>query len=144
MYKDGGLFSVTSRILIVDMLKGTIPVSLITGLVVLHAEEYVARAHRSAGIADRTAVQGQADFARSVHCPHLPAAEQGGSPAHARRTSKADVASAQLGFLKAFSDRPESFSFGLSPLQTTLMQLKLREVIIVPRCVSINHVACPH
>lgn len=39
MYKDGGLFSVTSRILIVDMLKKTIPVHLITGLVVLHAEE---------------------------------------------------------------------------------------------------------
>lgn len=41
MYKDGGLFSVTSRILIVDMLKKTIPVHLITGLVVLHAEEQV-------------------------------------------------------------------------------------------------------
>jgi DNA excision repair protein ERCC-4 len=39
MYKDGGLFSVTSRILIVDMLKKTIPVHLITGLVVMHAEE---------------------------------------------------------------------------------------------------------
>lgn len=39
MYKDGGIFSVTSRILIVDMLKGRIPVELITGLVVLHAEE---------------------------------------------------------------------------------------------------------
>jgi DNA excision repair protein ERCC-4 len=40
----------------------------------------------------------------------------------------------KIGFLKAFSDRPEAFTFGLSPLQTTLVQLKLRDVIIVPRC----------
>ncbi|BGO95154.1 hypothetical protein NBRC10512_001881 [Rhodotorula toruloides] len=96
MYKDGGLFSVTSRILIVDMLKGTIPVSLITGLVVLHAEE--------------VKPTSQEAFIVRIY----------------RQQNK-------LGFLKAFSDRPESFSFGLSPLQTTLMQLKLREVIIVPR-----------
>ena len=41
MYKDGGLFSVTSRILTVDMLKKNIPTALITGMVVLHAEECV-------------------------------------------------------------------------------------------------------
>lgn len=39
----------------------------------------------------------------------------------------------KIGFLKAFSDRPEAFTFGISPLQTTLVQLKLREVIILPR-----------
>lgn len=39
----------------------------------------------------------------------------------------------QTGFLKAFSDQPEAFTFGLSPLQTTLMQLKIREVMIYPR-----------
>lgn len=39
MYKQGGLFSVTSQILIYDMLKNTIPVDLITGLIVLHAEK---------------------------------------------------------------------------------------------------------
>lgn len=38
MYKDGGLFSVSSTILITDMLKGSVPVDLITGLVVMHAE----------------------------------------------------------------------------------------------------------
>jgi len=42
---------------------------------------------------------------------------------------------AQIGFLKAFSDRPETFSVGFAPLQTTLVQLKLREVLILPRCV---------
>jgi DNA excision repair protein ERCC-4 len=38
MYKQGGLFSVTSRILVVDMLTKRIPVDLITGIIVLHAE----------------------------------------------------------------------------------------------------------
>lgn len=38
MYKQGGVFSVTSRILVVDMLTDKIPVELVTGIVVLHAE----------------------------------------------------------------------------------------------------------
>jgi DNA excision repair protein ERCC-4 len=38
LYKSGGLLSVTSRILVVDMLTQKIPVDLITGIVVLHAE----------------------------------------------------------------------------------------------------------
>ncbi|KAF8999609.1 hypothetical protein BDQ17DRAFT_1499549 [Cyathus striatus] len=39
LYKAGGLISVTSRILVVDMLQGDIPVHLITGLMILHAEK---------------------------------------------------------------------------------------------------------
>ncbi|KAJ6562354.1 hypothetical protein B0H19DRAFT_1144218 [Mycena capillaripes] len=38
MYKQGGLFSVTSRILVVDMLQGDIPTDRIAGMLVLHAE----------------------------------------------------------------------------------------------------------
>lgn len=41
LYKEGGLVSVTSRILVVDMLNGTIPVHLISGMVILHAEQWV-------------------------------------------------------------------------------------------------------
>ncbi|KAF9441286.1 hypothetical protein P691DRAFT_684433 [Macrolepiota fuliginosa MF-IS2] len=39
LYKQGGLVSVTSRILVVDMLQGDIPVNLITGMLILHAEK---------------------------------------------------------------------------------------------------------
>ncbi|KDQ09302.1 hypothetical protein BOTBODRAFT_164970 [Botryobasidium botryosum FD-172 SS1] len=39
LYRKGGLLSVTSRILIVDMLQRDLPVELITGLLVLHAEK---------------------------------------------------------------------------------------------------------
>ncbi|KAG6333461.1 hypothetical protein ID866_5631 [Astraeus odoratus] len=44
LYKKGGLFSVTSRILVVDMLQSDIPTELITGIVVLHAERVTALA----------------------------------------------------------------------------------------------------
>ncbi|KAE8226227.1 hypothetical protein CF319_g1147 [Tilletia indica] len=39
LYLSGGLLSVTSRILVVDMLNKRIPTHLITGIVVLHAEK---------------------------------------------------------------------------------------------------------
>ena len=38
LYKNGGLMSVTSRILVVDMLQSDIPTELITGIIVVHAE----------------------------------------------------------------------------------------------------------
>jgi DNA excision repair protein ERCC-4 len=38
LYKKGGLISITSRILVVDMLQKDIPIEHITGIVVLHAE----------------------------------------------------------------------------------------------------------
>ncbi|PPQ68865.1 hypothetical protein CVT24_007674, partial [Panaeolus cyanescens] len=42
LYKQGGIVSVTSRILVVDMLQSDIPIELITGLLVLHAEKVTA------------------------------------------------------------------------------------------------------
>ncbi|KAG2072910.1 hypothetical protein BDR04DRAFT_1073253 [Suillus decipiens] len=42
LYKNGGLISVTSRILIVDMLQSDIPTELITGIIILHAEKITA------------------------------------------------------------------------------------------------------
>ena len=38
LYKNGGLMSVTSRILVVDMLQSDMPTELITGIIVVHAE----------------------------------------------------------------------------------------------------------
>ncbi|KIM47303.1 hypothetical protein M413DRAFT_440752 [Hebeloma cylindrosporum] len=39
LYKQGGIISVTSRILVVDMLQSDIPTELITGMLILHAEK---------------------------------------------------------------------------------------------------------
>ncbi|KAI9572539.1 hypothetical protein HD554DRAFT_2202904 [Boletus coccyginus] len=44
LYKKGGLISVTSRILVVDMLQSDIPTELIAGIIVLHAERVTALA----------------------------------------------------------------------------------------------------
>ncbi|KAL0961548.1 hypothetical protein HGRIS_006487 [Hohenbuehelia grisea] len=44
IYKQGGLISVTSRILVVDILQSDIPTHLITGLLILHAEKVTALA----------------------------------------------------------------------------------------------------
>lgn len=44
LYARGGVFSITSQILIVDFLSGVLEPSVVTGLVVLHAEKIVATA----------------------------------------------------------------------------------------------------
>jgi len=38
LYRRGGIFSVTSQIIIVDMLQSTLPTGMITGIIILHAE----------------------------------------------------------------------------------------------------------
>lgn len=42
LYRRGGLFSITSRILIVDLLSGLLDPSTVTGVVVLHADKVIA------------------------------------------------------------------------------------------------------
>nr|WJN24989.1 single-stranded DNA endonuclease [Pseudozyma flocculosa] len=96
MYLSGGIMSVTSRILVVDMLSKRIPTGLVTGLVVLHAEKV-------------TPTSVEAFIARIY-----------------RQENKE-------GFLKAFSDNPEHFTMGISPLQTVLSQLRIRKVELWPR-----------
>ncbi|TIA90908.1 hypothetical protein E3P89_02156 [Wallemia ichthyophaga] len=96
LYKEGGLVSVTSRILVVDMLNGTIPVHLISGMVILHAEQVTPTSLET--------------FITRIY----------------RKYNKE-------GFLKAFSDNPELFASGVSPLQTVLRSLGLRKVWIWPR-----------
>lgn len=96
LYLSGGIMSVTSRILVVDMLSKRIPTGLVTGLVVLHAEKV-------------TPTSVEAFIARIY-----------------RQENKE-------GFLKAFSDNPEHFTMGISPLQTVLSQLRIRKVELWPR-----------
>ncbi|WWC68974.1 uncharacterized protein I206_102910 [Kwoniella pini CBS 10737] len=96
MYRHGGLFSVTSKILVNDFLKGTIPAKLITGLVILHAE--------------RVSHGSQEEFAVRLY----------------RREN-------QSGFCKAFSDEPEMFAHGISPMKDMLVNLNMNSVMIWPR-----------
>ncbi|KAI9887918.1 MAG: hypothetical protein M1823_000307 [Watsoniomyces obsoletus] len=96
MYSRGGVFSITSRILIVDLLSNLLKPETITGLVVLHADRVVA-----------TSLEA---FILRIY----------------RQRNKD-------GFLKAFSDNPEPFMSGFSPLATMVRNLFLRKTSLWPR-----------
>jgi DNA excision repair protein ERCC-4 len=96
MYSHGGIFSVTSRILVVDLLTNLLDPETITGLIVLHGDRIVA-----------TSLEA---FILRIY----------------RQRNK-------VGFLKAFSDNPEPFTTGFSPLATMMRNLFLRKASIWPR-----------
>ncbi|KAF4984301.1 hypothetical protein FZEAL_513 [Fusarium zealandicum] len=96
MYARGGIFSITSRILVVDLLTSLLNPESITGLVVLHADRVIA-----------TSLEA---FILRVY----------------RQKNK-------IGFLKAFSDNPDPFTTGFSPLATMMRNLFLRKASLWPR-----------
>jgi DNA excision repair protein ERCC-4 len=96
MYAAGGIFSITSRILVVDMLTGLLNPETITGMVVLHADRVIA-----------TSLEA---FILRIY----------------RQKNK-------VGFLKAFSDNPDPFTTGFSPLATMMRNLFLRKASLWPR-----------
>jgi DNA excision repair protein ERCC-4 len=96
MYAGGGIFSITSRILVVDLLTSLLHPESITGIVLLHADRVVA-----------TSLEA---FILRVY----------------RQKNKS-------GFLKAFSDNPDPFAIGFSPLSTMMRNLFLRKASLWPR-----------
>ncbi|KUI73170.1 DNA repair protein rad16 [Cytospora mali] len=96
MYASGGIFSITSRILVVDLLTGLLNVEKITGMIMLHADRVVA-----------TSLEA---FVLRIY----------------RQKNKA-------GFLKAFSDNPDPFTTGFSPLANMMRNLFLRKASLWPR-----------
>lgn len=96
MYARGGTFSITSRILVVDLLTNLLAPETITGLVVLHADKIVA-----------TSLEA---FILRIY----------------RQKNK-------VGFLKAFSDNPDPFTVGFSPLASMMRNMFLRKASLWPR-----------
>jgi DNA excision repair protein ERCC-4 len=96
MYAQGGIYSITSQILVVDLLTTLINPETITGIIVLHAEKVIA-----------TSLEA---FILRVY----------------RQKNK-------VGFLKAFSDNPDPFTIGFSPLATMMRNLFLRKTSLWPR-----------
>ncbi|CAO1598880.1 DNA repair protein RAD16 [Xanthoria calcicola] len=96
MYSQGGIFSITSRILVVDLLSKLLNPETVTGLVVLHSERIIATSTEA--------------FIIRIY----------------RQLNK-------LGFLKAFSDNPEPFTTGFSPLASMMRNLFLRIPSLWPR-----------
>jgi DNA excision repair protein ERCC-4 len=102
LYASGGIFSITSRILVVDLLTFPNLAESITGIVVMHAEKVIA-----------TSVEA---FILRIF----------------RQKN-------QNGFIKAFSDIPEPFTTGFSPLTNMLKNLFLRTPLLWPRLSSHFH-----
>ncbi|KAK7969375.1 hypothetical protein PG996_002188 [Apiospora saccharicola] len=96
VYSTGGIYSITSRILVVDLLTTLLRPETITGLVVLHADKVIA-----------TSLEA---FILRIY----------------RQKNK-------VGFLKAFSDNPDPFTYGFSPLSTIMRNLFLRKASLWPR-----------
>lgn len=96
MYASGGIFSITSRILVVDLLTNLLNVDKITGIVLLHADRVIA-----------TSLEA---FILRIY----------------RQKNK-------VGFFKAFSDNPDPFTTGFSPLATMMRNLFLRKASLWPR-----------
>ena len=113
LYKNGGLISVTSRILIVDMLQSDIPTELITGILILHGERCFIVLIISPSMTD--------------DCCRVTDTSMEAFVVRLYREKNKD------GFLKAFSDQPEYITSGISPLRKVLKELQLRNVHIYPR-----------
>jgi len=113
LYRQGGLFSITSRILVVDMLLSDIPIELISGILVLHADKYVLHHyHPLSKFRCRVTPQSTEAFIIRLF-----------------REKNQDA------FLKAFTDEPEQLTVGFSPLKDVMRELQVRNVHIYPRCV---------
>ncbi|KAL8866014.1 MAG: hypothetical protein Q9174_006553 [Haloplaca sp. 1 TL-2023] len=112
MYSQGGIFSITSRILIVDLLSKLLNPETVTGLVVLHSERYapfLSLQTFALIYASIVATSTEAFIIRIF-----------------RQMNRE-------GFLKAFSDNPEPFTSGFAPLATMMRNLFLRKPTLWPR-----------
>lgn len=130
MYKLGGIFSVTSRILVVDLLTGIdalirpvisstntvqdlIDCTKISGVVVLHSERSAVLfpdGSRESNAVFRAIATSLEAFVIRIY----------------RQKNKE-------GFIKAFSDNPEPFTTGFAPLATMMRNLFLRTPSLWPR-----------
>lgn len=96
LYSSGGVFSITSRILIVDLLSGILHPTKITGIVILNVETLRHYSNET--------------FILEIY----------------RSKNK-------WGFIKAFSEAPESFVMEFSPLLRKMKDLRLKNILLWPR-----------
>ena len=96
LYQQGGVASVTSRILIVDLLSGVLHPNKVTGMVVLNVDTLKNYSNES--------------FILEIY-----------------RSQN------RWGFIKGFSESPESFTMEFSPLLKRMKELRFQNVLLWPR-----------
>lgn len=119
LYARGGVFVVTSRILIVDLLQGTARARDIEGMLVAHAERVVGEKSTEAFI---LRIFRSQKYFTSVY---------GAIPA-SNDTSSSSIGS--RGFIKAFSDDASSLVSGsFAKVDKTLKSLQVQRLFLYPR-----------
>mmetsp|Transcript_43823 Transcript_43823/g.133399 ORF Transcript_43823/g.133399 Transcript_43823/m.133399 type:complete len:840 (-) Transcript_43823:1071-3590(-) len=112
LYRHGGVFLITSRILIVDLLTGVAAPKDIEGILVAHAESV-------------TEQSTEAFILRIYRTQKRWATHHGSSSAVTSKTS--------LGFVKALSDNPNSLMAGFAKVDKILKALYVRRLYLYPR-----------
>ena len=113
MYKRGGVFCITSRILIVDLLSNIADAKDIDGLLVTHADLV-------------TEQSTEAFILRIFHSQKLAAAPM--STTDDKKPTKNTT-----GFVKAFTDAPASLMSGFAKVDKILKALRVRKLYLYPR-----------
>ena len=113
MYKRGGVFCITSRILIVDLLSNIADAKDIDGLLVTHADQV-------------TEQSTEAFILRIFHSQKLAAAPM--STSDDKKPTKNTT-----GFVKAFTDAPASLMSGFAKVDKILKALRVRKLYLYPR-----------
>ena len=111
LYARGGVFVITSRILIVDLLQGTAKAKDIEGMLVAHAEKVVNEKSMDAFIL--RIFRSQRYFMDS--------------------TSIGSSNTNRGGFIKAFTDDPAALLSGFAKIDKTLKALQVQRLFLYPR-----------
>ena len=142
VYKRGGVVFITSRILVVDLLRRQCPVSSVSGLLIWSAHKY-ASLHPSLCVCVFVCVQGYRDISRGLHHQTFQRVFKGDLPPSP--SSHISHFLQQTGFIKAFSDSPEQFLSGFCQLERVMRCLFLRHLYLWPRQnTSSLLLSCPH
>jgi DNA excision repair protein ERCC-4 len=122
MYKQSGVFCITSRILIVDLLSNVADAKDIDGLLVAHAEQV-------------TEQSTEAFILRIFHSQKLTAScnvVQAGKTEDSSSTNEQN-ATPKTGFVKAFTDSPDVLMAGFGKVDKILKSLRVRRLYLYPR-----------
>lgn len=122
LYAIGGVFLISSRILIVDLLTGVASPKYIDGILVAHAENI---SEQSTEAFILRIFKNQARFRSYGGCNYFDASDNS--------QNNPIIQSHQNGFVKAFSDNPESLMSGFSKVEKVLKALFVKGLYLYPR-----------
>lgn len=130
MYRRGGVFIITSRILIVDLLTNTARPAEIEGILVAHAENVTEQSTEAFILRIyRTQRAWLNNSKASVGCSTSNHTNSTGTTEEIYAPSVTKAA----GFIKAFTDDPASLMSGFAKVDKILKSLRVRKIYLYPR-----------